>query len=54
MGNRAVIAFVNDKGEQDKTALEFTYIGTEVETAWRVLQAAKDYGLRLDLMALLD
>ena len=34
------------KASKIKTALEFTYIGTEVETALRVLQAAKDYGLR--------
>ncbi len=47
MGNRAVIAFVNDKGEQDKNSVGiYLHWNGGRDSVEGFLQAAKDYGLR--------
>ena len=47
MGNRAVIAFVNDKGEQDKNSVGiYLHWNGGRDSVEGFLQTAKDYGLR--------
>jgi len=47
MGNRAVIAFVNDKGKQDKNSVGiYLHWNGGRDSVEGFLQAAKDYGLR--------
>ena len=47
MGNRAVIAFVNDKGEKDKNSVGiYLHWNGGRDSVEGFLQAAKDYGLR--------
>ena len=47
MGNRAVIAFVNDKGEQDKNSVGiYLHWNGGRDSVEGFLQTAKDYGIR--------
>ncbi len=47
MGNRAVIAFVNDKGEQNKNSVGiYLHWNGGRDSVEGFLQAAKDYGFR--------
>tara|TARA_Y100001937_G_scaffold11646_1_gene14450 strand:+ start:154 stop:591 length:438 start_codon:yes stop_codon:yes gene_type:complete len=47
MGNRAVIAFVDDKGKQDKNSVGiYLHWNGGRDSVEGFLQAAKDYGLR--------
>ncbi len=47
MGNRAVIAFVNDKGEQDQNSVGiYLHWNGGRDSVEGFLQTAKDYGLR--------